>query len=203
MLRVSSDLVPGLDGRQRCPWALATEQMCAYHDEEWAQPVRGDRALFERLCLEAFQAGLSWRIVLERREGLRMAFAGFDPEVVRCFGPAQVEELLSDARVIRNRAKIAAVISNAQVLLRLHEAMGVGALEEIIWSRHEAGRDRPSTLAEIPGSTPASTGLAKQLRSLGFRFVGPTTAYALMHATGVVDYHLVGCFAARPLGSGD
>jgi len=163
-----------------------------YHDEEWGVPVRGDRLLYERLALEGFQSGLSWITILRKREGFRRAFAGFDPEAVARFGDADVERLLGDAGIVRNRAKIEATVANARALLALHEAGET--LTDLVWS-HAPTASRPpaATLAELPATTPESVALARELRRRGFRFVGPTTAYAGMQACGVVNDHVLGC----------
>ncbi|MCK5891943.1 MAG: DNA-3-methyladenine glycosylase I [Aeromicrobium sp.] len=165
--------------------------MVQYHDTEWGRPVHGDVGLFERITLEAFQSGLSWAIILRKRPAFREAFAGFDPEVVAGFGEPDVERLLADAGIVRNRAKIEAAIGNARAVLELH-----GELDEIIWASGPGPRPRPRTVAEVPAVTPESTALARRLRARGFRFVGPTTAYALMQAVGVVDDHLADCATA-------
>lgn len=164
-----------------------------YHDEEWGVPVHGDRALYERVTLEAFQSGLAWITVLRKREAFRTAFAGFDAEVVAGYDEADVERLMADAGIIRNRAKITATIANARALLDLH-AQG-RTLDELFWSyaTPDAGRERPRTFADVPATTPESVALAKELKKLGFRFVGPTTAYAAMQACGMVDDHLADC----------
>ncbi|HWG03090.1 MAG TPA: DNA-3-methyladenine glycosylase I [Trebonia sp.] len=182
----------GPDGKPRCPWGLSAPEYVAYHDEEWGRPVRGDRAIFERLCLEAFQSGLSWLTILRKRENFRAAFAGFDIAAVAGFGPADVERLLADAGIIRNRAKINAAITNARAALELP-----AGLSELVWSYAGAGEDRPAprTLADVPASTPASKLLSARLREHGFTFTGPVTAYATMQACGIVNDHLADCFA--------
>ncbi|GAA2257068.1 MULTISPECIES: DNA-3-methyladenine glycosylase I [Kitasatospora] len=184
--------VPGPDGLLRCAWGLSTDDYLEYHDTEWGRPVHGDDALFERISLEAFQSGLSWITILRRREGFRAAFARFRIAEVAEFGPADVERLLQDEGIIRNRAKIEATLTNA----RAAAALGPGGLDELIW-RHAGDPDRPAprTMEEVPAVTPESTALAKELKKNGFRFVGPTTAYALMQACGLVDDHLVDCHA--------
>lgn len=182
------ELAVGEDGQARCPWAAATADYRAYHDQEWGRPVRGDDGLYERLTLEAFQSGLSWLTILRKREAFRAAFDGFRIEKVAGYGPAEVARLLADPGIVRNRAKIEAAIQNAQAALALPD--GLAAL---LWSFQPAPRPRPATLADVPPTTPASTAMAKELKRRGFRFVGPTTAYALMQATGMVDDHLVGC----------
>ncbi|MGW1412494.1 DNA-3-methyladenine glycosylase I [Streptomyces sp. NPDC002403] len=181
------------DGGLRCPWGLSTEDYLTYHDTEWGRPVHGDDALFERLCLEAFQSGLSWLTILRRREGFRSAFAGFKIPAVAEFTDADKERLLADAGIIRNRAKIEATLANAKVLA----GWGAGELDGLIWSYapDPAARPAPRTLGDVPAVTPESTALAKDLKKRGVRFVGPTTAYALMQACGLVDDHLADCVA--------
>ncbi|MGW3653494.1 DNA-3-methyladenine glycosylase I [Streptomyces sp. NPDC000878] len=183
----------GPDGALRCPWALSTEDYVAYHDEEWGRPVHGDDALFERLSLEAFQSGLSWITILRRRAGFRTAFAGFGIASVAVFTDADRERLLADAGIIRNRAKIDATIANARVLAD----WAPGDLDDLIWSHapDSATRPVPKTLADVPAVTDESTALSKALKKRGLRFVGPTTAYALMQACGLVDDHLATCVA--------
>jgi DNA-3-methyladenine glycosylase I len=164
-----------------------------YHDEEWGRPVHGDGALFERVSLEAFQSGLAWITVLRKREAFRAAFAGFDAEVVAGYDEHDVDRLMADAGIIRNRAKITATIANARALRELH-AQG-RTLDELFWSYAvpAADRERPRTGADVPAATPGSRELARELKRLGFRFVGPTTAYAALQACGMVDDHLAGC----------
>ncbi|GHE64046.1 DNA-3-methyladenine glycosylase I [Streptomyces longispororuber] len=188
-----SGAVAGPDGALRCPWGLSTEDYVAYHDEEWGRPVHGDDALFERLCLEAFQSGLSWITILRRREGFRAAFSGFKIAAVAEFTDADRERLLADEGIIRNRAKVDATLANARVLADWPE----GELDRLIWSfaPDAAVRPVPRTLAEVPAVTDESTALAKALKKRGLRFVGPTTAYALMQACGLVDDHLADCVA--------
>jgi DNA-3-methyladenine glycosylase I len=181
----------GPDGAPRCPWALSTPDYVTYHDEEWGRPVHGDDALFERLSLEAFQSGLSWITILRRREGFRAAFAGFEVAKVATFGEADRDRLLLDPGIIRNRAKIDATMANARVLAE----WAPGELDELIWSHAPASHAVPKTLADVPAVTPESTALSKALKKRGLRFVGPTTAYALMQACGLVDDHLETCVA--------
>lgn len=183
-----SEAVVGADGLARCPWAESSDEMRTYHDTEWGRPVRDERGLFERLTLEAFQSGLSWAIVLRKRPRFREVFAGFDPEVVASYDGARVAELLSDAGIIRNRTKVEATIANAAAV----RALG-GRFAELVWSFAPPPRPRPATSAEVPAVTPESKALAAALKGHGFVFVGPTTAYALMQATGMVDDHLAGC----------
>ncbi|MFK0237859.1 DNA-3-methyladenine glycosylase I [Streptomyces vinaceus] len=187
--------IAGPDGGLRCPWALATEDYIAYHDTEWGRPIHGDDALYERLCLEAFQSGLSWLTILRRREGFRSAFSGFVIAEVAAFGPADAERLLADEGIIRNRAKIEATLANAKVLAQWE----TGELDALIWSHApEPGRPAPATISEVPAVTPESTALSKALKKAGIRFVGPTTAYALMQACGLVNDHLAACAARTP-----
>jgi len=162
-----------------------------YHDEEWGRPVSGEKALFERLSLEAFQSGLSWLTILRKREAFRAAFAGFDPDAVAGFGPADVERLLADAGIVRNRAKIEATIANARAVVALRESDS--GLEALIAAHRPPPRPPVDTLAELPTSTPETVALARTLKRAGLRFVGPTTLYALMQACGLVNDHLTGC----------
>ncbi|MFN8068259.1 MAG: DNA-3-methyladenine glycosylase I [Mycolicibacterium insubricum] len=178
------------DDRTRCPWVLdGPEIYLDYHDREWGRPLHGQTALFERVSLEAFQSGLSWLTILRKRENFRAAFAGFDVDTVATFGDDDVARLLADAGIVRNRAKIEATIANARATLDLDVD-----LSELLWSFAPPARPRPATVGEVPAVTPESTALAKELRRRGFRFVGPTTAYALMQATGMVDDHVVDCW---------
>ncbi|RNG21672.1 DNA-3-methyladenine glycosylase I [Streptomyces botrytidirepellens] len=186
--------VVGADGLARCPWGLETESMAdyrVYHDTEWARQVRGDDALYERICLEAFQSGLSWITILRRREGFRAAFADFRIKAVAEFTEADEQRLLADPGIIRNRAKISATIGNARAAADMAE----GELDELIWSHapDPATRPVPHTAADVPAITPESTALSRALKKRGFRFVGPTTAYALMQACGLVNDHLADC----------
>lgn len=184
----------GSDGRARCGWVSDDPLYERYHDDEWGLPLRGDRALFEKLSLEAFQSGLSWITILRRREGFRRAFDGFDWMTVADYGDADVARLLADEGIIRNRAKIAATIANAGVL-RDWLSAEPGGLDALVWAhRPTATRPRPSSLAELPARTAESAALARALKARGLRFVGPTTAYALMQSAGLVDDHIVGCW---------
>ena len=177
---------------KRC-WPTADPLYLAYHDEEWGRPVRGERGLLERLCLEGFQSGLSWLTILRKRENFRAALAGFDPDRLARFGKRDVERLLGDAGIVRHRGKIEAAIANARGTLALR-ATGT-PLEQIVWDHRPAGTRRaPKTLGDLPATTPESTALSKELRRAGFRFVGPTTVYAAMQACGVVNDHVSGCF---------
>ncbi|MFE4534273.1 DNA-3-methyladenine glycosylase I [Streptomyces scopuliridis] len=186
-------VVTGPDGKRRCPWGLSAEDYIAYHDSEWGRPVHGDDALFERLCLEAFQSGLSWITILRRREGFRSAFDSFKIASVAEFTDTDRERLLADPGIIRNRAKVDATLANARVLAD----WPAGELDTLIWSYapDAAKRPAPRTAADVPAVTDESTALAKALKKAGIRFVGPTTAYALMQACGLVNDHLADCFA--------
>ena len=181
--------VVGDDGRARCPWGDAPAIYRDYHDTEWGRPVTGTRELFERISLEAFQSGLSWLTILRKRPAFRTAFADFDPAAVAAFGPADVERLLADAGIVRNRAKVEATIANARAV----EALDV-PLPELLWAFAPAAAAAPPSTADVASTTPESVAMAKELRRRGFRFVGPTTAYALMQAAGMVDDHLAGCW---------
>jgi DNA-3-methyladenine glycosylase I len=187
------------DGLVRCDWAAGRpgpdfELYRDYHDQEWGRPLHGRVPLFERMSLEAFQSGLSWLIILRKRENFRKAFAGFDPEKVARFDDADVARLMADQGIVRNRAKIEATIANARA------AADVADLSELLWSFAPAPRPRPATSAEVPATTTESTAMARELKRRGFRFVGPTTAYALMQATGMVDDHLRACWVPSTIG---
>ena len=183
----------GEDGKRRCGWGASTPDYAAYHDDEWGRPVTDDVRLYEKLCLEGFQSGLSWLTILRKRENFRTAFAGFVPEKVAAFGDADVERLLQDAGIVRHRGKIEAAIANSRAVLDVQDRFG--SLAALVWSfeppRRRSGA--PARLGEIPASTPESTALSKELRRNGFRFVGPTTAYAAMQSLGLVNDHLQGC----------
>lgn len=193
----TGDLVIGADGRRRCWWGASPPDYVDYHDREWGVPVHGDTAVFERLTLEAFQSGLSWLTILRKRPAFRSAFAGFDIAAVAAFGAADEARLMGDAGIVRNRAKIAATLANARAAAALREADGEGALDRLVWSFAPDDRRRPvpSGRADLPATTPESSALARALKAAGFRFVGPTTAYAAMQAMGLVDDHLAGCHA--------
>jgi DNA-3-methyladenine glycosylase I len=163
----------------------------AYHDEEWGAPVTDERGLFERVSLEAFQSGLSWLTILRKREAFRAAFAGFEPDSVARFGARDVERLLGDAAIVRNRAKIDATIANARATVDLRDA-GT-PLHELVWSHRPASRPAPKSFADIPVHVPEAVALAKALKKAGFRFVGPTTVYAAMEACGLVNDHVATC----------
>ncbi len=189
--RARTGVAAGPDGRPRCPWALSAPEYIAYHDEEWGRPVHDTVTLFERLSLEAFQSGLSWLTILRKREAFRRAFAGFDPMVVASFDSADVERLMADAGIVRNRRKILATVGNARAVLALDVPLG-----ELVWSFRPAATVAPlapAVIADVPASTPESVALAKALKASGIVFVGPTTAYALMQACGLVNDHLAAC----------
>ncbi|WP_127819811.1 DNA-3-methyladenine glycosylase I [Microbacterium sp. CPCC 204701] len=187
---MSTDIRIGPDEIARCAWVGDDPEYRRYHDEEWGTPLHGDRALFEKMSLEGFQAGLSWITILRKRPRFREVFAGFEPEAVAQFGDADVERLMTDAGIIRNRAKILATISNA----RLVTDMAPGELDEFMWSFAPAAPRRPRSLAEVPATTPESDAMSKALRGRGFRFVGSTTMYALMQSAGMVDDHVEECW---------
>lgn len=190
-----SDLRVGEDGLARCGWVGDDPEYRRYHDDEWGRPLHGDRPLFEKMSLEGFQAGLSWITILRKRPRFREAFAGFDPEEVAAFGEADIERLMADAGIVRNRAKVLATIGNA----RLVGAMAPGEFDEFMWSFAPDARptaERPAAFADVPAVTAASDALSKALKKRGFRFVGSTTMYALMQSAGMVDDHLVGCHRA-------
>jgi DNA-3-methyladenine glycosylase I len=185
-----SGALPGADGRLRCPWALSAPDYVGYHDDEWGRPVADDRAMFERMVLEGFQSGLSWLVILRKREGFRAAFDGFDIETVASYDDRDVDRLLADAGIVRNRAKIEATIANARAAAELDG----GLLAHVHGFAPATPGAPPRTLADVRGTSEESTALAKDLRKRGFRFVGPTTLYALMQATGIVDDHLADCW---------
>jgi DNA-3-methyladenine glycosylase I len=188
---VSEHLALGDDGRSRCWWGGSTPDYVAYHDLEWGRPVVDDRRLFEKLCLEGFQSGLSWLTILRKRENFRAAFAGFDPEVVAGFGEADVERLLGDAGIVRHRRKIESTINNAHRALELADEWG--SLAAYVWSYETPEPHRTDEAQPIPSTSPASVALSKDLRRRGWSFVGPTTVYAFMQAMGLVNDHLEGC----------
>ena len=184
-------LVVGDDGLARPVWASADPLLRDYYDTEWGTPVRDERGMFERLSLEAFQSGLSWATILRKRPAFRAAFNGFDPLLVAQFGQADVERLMSDAGIVRNRAKVLATITNARATLALREDPD-GDLAAFVWSFRPTDTPRPVTHADVPTTSPESLALSKALKRKGFTFVGPTTMYALMEAVGIVDTHLLG-----------
>jgi DNA-3-methyladenine glycosylase I len=184
---------PGGDGRRRCPWAGSTPEYQAYHDDEWGRPVVDDVRLYEKLCLEGFQSGLSWLTILRKREAFRRAFAGFEPEKVAAFDEDDVARLLGDAGIVRHRGKIEATIANAGATLAVQADRG--SLAALVWEFEPTRRGRavPVRLGDLPPQTAESVALSKALRRYGFRFIGPTTAYAAMQSLGLVNDHLKGC----------
>jgi len=190
-------ILVGPDGRGRCGWVGDDDLYRRYHDEEWGNPLRGDQKLYEKISLEGFQAGLSWITILRRREGLRAAFDNFEPTTVAAYSAQDVARLLDDPRIIRNRLKVAAAISNAQAVLAL-TADAPGALDELLWSFAPPPRaTRLSSFDDVPAVTPESTAMSNALKAHGFRFVGPTTMYALMQSAGMVDDHIEGCWRSE------
>lgn len=188
---MASDVVRGEDGNRRCRWGAGDELYRRYHDTEWGLPVLDERGLYEKLCLECLQSGLSWALILRKRDGIREAFAQFDPDVVAGFGARDLKRLLGDARVIRNRRKIEAIVRNAEATVAMRDET---PLPELVWSfRRPTGR-APRSYADTASLTPESKELAKELKRRGFAFVGPTTVYSTMQAVGVVNDHLAGCF---------
>ncbi|MCS6562218.1 MULTISPECIES: DNA-3-methyladenine glycosylase I [Curtobacterium] len=183
------DLVTGDDGLARPVWASSDALLREYYDTEWGMPVRDERGVFERLSLEAFQSGLSWRTILAKRPAFRAAFADFDAETVAAFGEDDVARLMADAGIVRNRAKILATVTNANATIALRQD---GGLADFVWSFQPATTPEPRSSAEVPTKSDESLALSKALRKRGFAFVGPTTMYALMEALGIVDTHLVG-----------
>ncbi len=183
--------VPGADGRRRCPWGASTPDYAEYHDLEWGVPLHGETELFERISLEAFQSGLSWLTILRKRPAFRVAFAGFEPAVVAAFDERDVARLLTDTGIVRNGAKIAATVRNARAVTELD-----GGLDALLWSFAPDRRPRPQMLADVPATTAESTAMARELMRRGYAFVGPTTCYAQMQATGMVDDHLADCWRA-------
>ena len=188
--------VLGDDGRMRCAWSGTDPEYRRYHDDEWGYPLHGDRPLFEKISLEAFQAGLSWITILKRRPAFREAFANFEIGAVAALTDNDIERLMADTHIIRNRQKIVATRQNARITLDL-VSDSPGALDDLVWSFAPAPGPRPEFFGDIAPVTPESTALSARLRGLGFRFVGPTTMYALMQSSGMVDDHVVGCWRAQ------
>ncbi|ANE04988.1 DNA-3-methyladenine glycosylase I [Corynebacterium crudilactis] len=184
-----SSLIIGDDGLKRPSWAAQDPQMREYYDTEWGMPIREEQALFERISLEAFQSGLSWAIILRKRENFRAAFANFDPELIARFTDTDIDRLMNDAGIVRYNRKILATINNAKATLQLREK---GGLVDFVWSFKPIETPQPQSLEEIPTQSPESVALSKALKKEGFSFVGPTTMFALMEAIGIVDTHLMG-----------
>ena len=193
-MRPVSDLVKGEDGKARCRWGSSDDLYRAYHDREWGWPVTEERGLYEKLCLECLQSGLSWALILRKRDGIRDALAAFDPDAVAGFGRKETEALLQDPRVIRNRRKLEAIVQNARATVAMRDDI---PLPKLVWSfvpkRHKA----PRSYADLASLTDESKQLAKELKRRGFAFVGPTTVYATMQAVGLVNDHLAGCFVRK------
>ncbi len=190
------DLVLGEDGNARCGWGVSTPDYIHYHDTEWGRPVLDRTVLFEKLCLEGFQSGLSWLTILRKRDNFRSAFAGFDPTLVAGFDDDDVDRLLGDAGIVRHQGKIRSAINNANALLAMER--GGEQLHDLMWSHRPEHRNRPASMADVAATTAESTALAKALKKRGFSFVGPTTAYAAMQAMGIVNDHIVGCWQRDP-----
>ena len=188
---MQNTILTGADGKARCPWCGDDPLYVEYHDKEWGRPVYDDVRLFEKICLEGFQAGLSWITILRKRENFREAFAGFDFEQVAQFDDSDVERLLQNAGIIRHRGKIEATINNAARAIELRAEYG--SLSKFFWSFKPNNHTPPKTMRDIPAITPESTALSKDLKKRGWRFVGPTTCYAFMQAMGLVNDHLVDC----------
>jgi len=189
-----SDLVKGEDGKARCRWGSTDELYRAYHDEEWGRPVTDERGLYEKLCLEGLQSGLSWALILRKRDGIRAALADFEPDAVAAFGSKEIEALLNDSRVIRNRRKLESIVQNARATVALR---GERPLPELVWSFHPKTSPAPRSYADMASLTEESKQLAKELKREGFVFVGPTTVYSTMQSVGLVNDHFVGCFVRK------
>ncbi len=189
-----TDLVTGEDGKARCRWGSTDELYRAYHDSEWGRPVTDERGLYEKLCLECLQSGLSWALILRKRDGIRDALAAFAPDAVAAFGRKEIEGLLKDPRVIRNRRKLEAIVQNAQATVAMRDQT---PLPELVWSFRPPRRKAPRGYADMASLTEESKQLAKELKRQGFAFVGPTTVYSTMQAVGVVNDHLAGCFVHK------
>lgn len=186
--------VVGDDGLPRCPWGDSPADYRAYHDDEWGRPIYGDSPIFERLSLEAYQAGLSWLTILRRRDAFREAYAGFDIAAVAAFEANDIDRLAADARLIRHRGKAAAVVSNARVLRDWQRESGEGVLEALVWG-YASDAPAPRAMVDVPAESAASRDLVQRLKSRGWRFIGATSAYAALQAMGVVNDHLEGCHA--------
>ena len=190
----SQSTVKGVDGNKRCPWCVSDPQYTKYHDTEWGKPVTDDQKLYEKLCLEGFQAGLSWLTILRKRENFREAFQSFDPEKVAKFTSRDITRLMKNEGIVRNRMKIEATIANAKATLRVQDELD--SLSTLIWSfAPKKPKRAPRTLSDIPATSPESVALSKELLKRGFKFVGPTTMYAAMQSLGLVNDHLATCFA--------
>jgi len=193
-MRPMSDLVTGDDGKARCRWGSTDERYRDYHDKEWGRPVTEERGLYEKLCLECLQSGLSWALILRKRDEIRDALAAFDPDAVAAFGRKKAEALLQDPRVIRNRRKLEAIVQNARATVAMRDDT---PLPELVWSFRPRPRKAPHSYADLDSLSEESKQLAKELKRRGFAFVGPTTVYATMQAVGLVNDHLAGCFVRK------
>jgi DNA-3-methyladenine glycosylase I len=189
-----SELVKGEDGKARCRWGSTDALYRAYHDNEWGRPVTDERGLYEKLSLECLQSGLSWALILRKRDGIRDAFADFEPDAVSVFGSKEIEALLNDPRVIRNRRKLEAIVRNAQATVAMRDHT---PLPDLVWSFRQKGGRAPRSYADMASLTDESKQLAKELKREGFAFVGPTTVYSTMQAVGLVNDHLAGCFVRK------
>lgn len=192
-MSTSAEAEVTVDDRVRCSWGASQPEYVGYHDDEWGRPLHGETALFERLSLEAFQSGLSWLIILRKRPSFRTAFAGFDVDTVAGFGDEDVERLMADSGIVRNRAKVLATINNARMIRE-----NVDDLDGLLWSFAPREHARPLTTADIASTSAESVAMAKALKGRGIKFVGPTTSYALMQATGMIDDHVATCWRAQP-----
>ena len=192
---MAASVVPGSDGKKRCAWCVGDELYEQYHDLEWGRPMKDERAIFEKLCLEGFQAGLSWLTILKKREAFRQAFRGFEPQMVAKFTARDVQRLMKDESIVRNRAKIESAINNARVLCAMHDKGE--SLSKLVWGYASTRTPAPRSLAQLKAVTPQSVALSKELKKRGFSFVGPTTMYAAMQSLGLVNDHVVGCHRAK------
>ena len=191
---MASSVVLGSDGKKRCAWCVGDELYERYHDREWGRPIKDERAIFEKLCLEGFQAGLSWLTILKKREAFREAFRGFEPELVAKFTGRDIQRLMKNQGIVRNRAKIESAINNARMVNSMHEQGE--SLSKLVWSHAPARTAAPRNLSQLKAVTPESVALSKELKKRGFSFLGPTTLYAAMQSLGVVNDHVVGCHRA-------
>ena len=191
---MAASLIHGSDGKKRCAWCVGNTLYEHYHDREWGRPTKDERDIFEQLCLEGFQAGLSWLTILKKREAFREAFRDFEHEVVAKFTARDVQRLMNDESIVRNRAKIESAINNARVLCSMHEQGE--SLSKLVWSQTVTRKSPPRSLSQLKAVTPRSVALSKELKKRGFTFVGPTTMYAAMQSLGVVNDHVVGCHRA-------
>jgi len=191
---MAASVVLGSDGNKRCAWCVGNELYELYHDREWGRPQKDERAIFEKLCLEGFQAGLSWLTILKKREAFRQAFRGFEPEIVANFTSRDIQRLMKNEGIVRNRAKIESAINNAKMLKVMHEKDE--SLSKLVWSHAAIRKSSPRALSQLKAVTPESIALSKELKKRGFSFVGPTTLYAAMQSLGVVNDHVVGCHRA-------